>query len=369
MRPLRRLIPLGGLVALASCAGLAACGGSGSRSTHVAIRAGGVAEQLREPADRPAVVARVGPYTITEAALARAMRAKLDSAPAAERLVAPDFTACVGHLKEESTARGEAALGPAQLRRECRARYERTLQTVLDGLISDDWLIGAARELGAQIGAARDLGAQIGAARRLGAPVDGRSLEKSPGLAYEAIRRAVRASVRPATRAQVADYYARHRFQYLLAGERDVRIARTETQAEAARARAELASGRSFASVVRTLRARQADFSREGLVMGLRPHVYGEPNLDQAIFTARRGVLTGPMRTWFGWFVFEVTRVRVQRERPLRDVEASIRRRLTAPAQEQALAAFFKRWRATWRARTDCSPGYVVPDCRQSATS
>jgi hypothetical protein len=38
-----------------------------------------------------------------------------------------------------------------------------------------------------------------------------------------------------------------------------------------------------------------------------------------------------------------------------------------APArtEQQVLAEFIKAWRAKWRAKTSCQPGYVVEKCRQ----
>jgi parvulin-like peptidyl-prolyl isomerase len=100
-------------------------------------------------------------------------------------------------------------------------------------------------------------------------------------------------------------------------------------------------------------------------VLELQPHVYGEPKLNRAIFAATPGVLTGPIGTSYGYFVFDVVKIRFEHEQPLREVQASIQRQLARPLQERALAGFIKQWRAKWTARTDCSPGDVVPECRQ----
>jgi foldase protein PrsA len=64
-----------------------------------------------------------------------------------------------------------------------------------------------------------------------------------------------------------------------------------------------------------------------------------------------------------GYYVFEVKRVIPAEQKPLSQVEASIRQTLPAALYQSALGAFVASWRKRWRARTDCEPGYVVSRC------
>ncbi len=323
-------------------------------------------------------MARVGPYTITGATFNRFLSAELSSEPRSEQLIPPDFAACVAHLTTEAAAIGEHSPGPSQLGRECQTRYQTLLQKILDQLISNEWLIGGARELGVPI-SDREVRASLARSQRhyklssearsrrspAGRNLADIMLETRARLAFEAIRRAIKDRVRPITHAQIVSYYKQHRFEYLATAERDLTIARAETEASAAKVKAEIASGKSFASVVRTLRLQQPFNSHEGLVLELQPHVYGEPKLNRAIFAATPGALTGPIGTSYGYFVFDVVKIRFEHEKPLTEVQASIQRQLARPLQEQALAGFIKQWRAKWTAQTDCSPGDIVPECRQ----
>jgi PPIC-type PPIASE domain len=342
-------------VALAVALGLAACSGAGS--TPGVKRASSIHEQrINAASEEPstlagpgAVVARVGSYSITGAMFDPAAQAALRAEPS-EHLAPPQFNACVAQLKAEAVALEEQAAGASQLRGECKKRYQIVLQAVL---ISSEWMIGGARELGASV---NEQGVKASSDT---------ALDEKAKLSAAAIRRAIRDRIGPTTRAQVASYYQQHRFEYLLTGERNLRIARTKTDAEAVKVRAEVTSGKSFASVVSKLPVQQPIDSSDGSVMDLSPHFYGEPNLNQAIFTATPGMIVGPINTWFGYFVFEVTKIVSEQVMPLADVEAAIRRHLVAPLEAQELAAFSKRWSTTWTAQTDCSPGYVVPKCRQ----
>jgi hypothetical protein len=350
--------PLAVVAALALAGGLAACGGGGpvrdgGAPAPVASQASAVAPPLRAPTDPSAVVAQVGPSQITGATIARFMAAEQSSWSASERLVAPDFNACVAHLRSESAARGESPPAASQLRSECQTRYLGLVESSLERLIAEEWVIGAARELGLPINEQAALPTRV-------------------KLASAAIRRAVMGRVRTVTQTQIASYYAHHRYQYLASAQRDVEIARAFTGPSVAKARTEIAAGKSFASVVARLTqegVHPTAFTLEGLGMEVRPHEWGEPNLMEAIYAAKPGVLSEPVNTWYGWFVFRVTRIRFEHETPLADVQASIRRQLQDPPQERALAAFIKQWRSTWRARTVCSPGDVVAECRQSKGS
>jgi hypothetical protein len=330
--------------AVVAALALAGCGAG--KPARVAASPSDPAVLSDAPPGTAAVIARVGPYSIEGATLSRALQAALADEPASERPVPPAFAACVAHLRGEAAASGERARTAPQLRGECETRYREALQMALDRLIADDWLIGGAHELGVPVSG-------------------GVGLEAGAPLAAAAIRKALAQRVKPIARAAIASYYERHQFQYLAAGKRDLEIARVKTQVGAAKVKAEIESGKSFATVVKGIPLGQPIDSTDGLVLGLSPDSYGEPNLNEAIFTAAPGVLTGPIDTWFGWFVFKVTKVLLDREQPLAAVEAAIRRRMLSQERHAALATFLKRWRASWAARTDCSAGYVVADCRQ----
>jgi hypothetical protein len=291
----------------------------------------------------------VGSYPITAAMVQRVMRVEQASEPSPEQLVPPAFAACVTHLRAEATTNGISAPNGSQLRGECQTRYLETLHTAASRLIWDEWLIDGARELGVPVSSS----------------AVSSSLETAARLASTAIHTAIDERVTPITPAQIASYYAQHRFDYLTTSKRDIKIVRTTSSASAAKARAELEAGESFATVEKQQPVHQPLDSSEGLVLNLTPHFYGEPNLNQAIFTTRPGILIGPVYTWAGDFVAEVARVVAEHEKPLAQVRASIRELLERPLQERALAAFESRWRATWAAHTNCSPEYVMPDCRQ----
>jgi PPIC-type PPIASE domain len=92
-----------------------------------------------------------------------------------------------------------------------------------------------------------------------------------------------------------------------------------------------------------------------------------ERPLAKAVFRAPLHRLRGPVRTQFGYYVFEVVRVRPRSVMPVARQRALIRARLIIEAQQATLDAFVTAFEAKWRARTMCAPAYTwEPDCVNS---
>ena len=62
-----------------------------------------------------------------------------------------------------------------------------------------------------------------------------------------------------------------------------------------------------------------------------------EKALDEAIFEAKKGKLTGPVKTQFGYYVFEVTKVTPAKQQTLEQSKASIKQILASQNQQKAL--------------------------------
>jgi hypothetical protein len=372
---------------LAGVGGVAACGGGGStgKSASVGDPHGGAAEASGPATDPNRVAARVGGSVITAGMLDRWMKSVVRTEP----LVPPRFSACVARLQATggtpgaAPATGAAKPSEAQLKASCEQSYQELRVLALDRYIAGDWVIGGARELGVAIGgqALQRRLAAIGnkhfhtqAAYESYLAKSGRTAADvtfltETELDSDAIRSAFKQRVGPITPARVRDYYEQHKSAYLLVESRNLAIAAARTRAQASAVKRRVASGASFASVVRGLSWAQPVGSNEGLVTGLLSGYYKESALNEAIFRARPGVLTGPVKTVIGYYVFKVKKINHAVQKPLAAVAPSIKATLPAVLAQEALVNFIKRWRAKWTPRTDCSPEYVIPKCRQFKTS
>jgi foldase protein PrsA len=181
-----------------------------------------------------------------------------------------------------------------------------------------------------------------------------------------------------AATAEVSSYYTEHPQQFTTPAGRAVRIIRTATAASAATAKRELLAGKSFAQLAKELSAiGQPITARHGEVANMKPHLFLEQALNDAIFSAHLGRIYGPIKvtahhktiapeTNSGYFIFEVRALVPAHRTPLYEVKSALAKQLTQQQKSQNLAAFVKAYRSRWKARTDCRPGYVLTWlCRQ----
>ena len=88
-----------------------------------------------------------------------------------------------------------------------------------------------------------------------------------------------------------------------------------------------------------------------------------ETRLDEALFEAPLGKLSGPVQTPFGWYVFEVTKSRRGSAQTLEQAKPTIEQLVVAERRQKRLSEFTDKFRAKWRARTECRAEYLMPDC------
>jgi foldase protein PrsA len=165
------------------------------------------------------------------------------------------------------------------------------------------------------------------------------------------------------TQAQITKYYDENKSKYGTPEKRDVRIVLTKTEAAANSAKKEVESGKSFASVAKKDSIDPTSKANGGL---LKEVVKGEEEkaLDAAIFSASKNVLGGPVKTPFGYYVYEVVSVTAGTQEPLSKVQSTIKQQLIATGQQSALSKFVKDFKKKWLEKTECRSGYVVADCK-----
>jgi hypothetical protein len=372
---------------VAAVVAVAACGGGGQshstgQSTGATVAATPTTE-VSTPSTTPSgIVAQIGHSVITTAAFDHWLGIELQTAHAV--LVPPSFSSCVARAKASganpTSSSSQKPPSAEELRRACAQRYQLLREEALELLIVDYWVIGAARELGVDetpkmiahelvvlkttyYPTEAKFRAFLASTRQTVADV---LLDKHVDYDGEAIRAAIRKSVGVVNAARVARYYDEHKSStYLIKQQRDVEIAAMGSVAEAMKVKREIQAGRSFESIAKTLKGPQPFRAEGGTVLGLEPGLYKQTNLNDAIFTAKPGVLVGPIKTTLGYYVLRVKAIHPPRQIPLSQVAATINASLPTELYDSALAAFVERWRAAWLGKTSCSPGYVVRKCKQ----
>ena len=157
------------------------------------------------------------------------------------------------------------------------------------------------------------------------------------------------------TEAEVAKYYNEHKSTYGQPEKRDLRIVLTKTEAAAKQAKSEIESGKSFASVAKSKSIDPTSKDSGGELPGV---VKGEEQkaLSEAVFAAKQGVLTGPVKTPFGYYIFEV---KSTARRPSRLWRRSRRRSSSSSSRPDSSVAeqFIKEFQKKWKAKRNAVPG------------
>jgi foldase protein PrsA len=163
--------------------------------------------------------------------------------------------------------------------------------------------------------------------------------------------------------AQVRAYYEKNKQRFAQPERRDLRIVLTKTEARAEQAKKALDSGDSWTAVAKKYSTDQASKGQGGKLPAVAKGQQ-EKALDDAVFGAARGKISGPVKTQFGYYVFEVEKVTKASQQTLQQASPTIKQLLASENQQKALDTFVKDFRKTWRDKTECREGYTTPDCK-----
>ncbi len=292
----------------------------------------------------------------------------------------PSYTACIAHLEATAPkpAKGQSKPTSAALKTQCEQQYTALKQQVLGFLISSDWVIGEASDQGVKV-SDTEVTKQFNQIKNQQFPreADLQKFLASSGqtisdlllrvklnmLSQKIEQKITKNATKKPSQSEIAAYYEQHKSQYGQPERRNILVVLTKTQAQAETAKGEISSGTSFASVAKQKStdpvSKAAGGSLTGVVKGQE-----EKALDEAIFAAKLNVLGGPIKTPFGYYIYEVKKTLPSSQQTLAQVQSSVQQQLTAQKQQKALSAFVAGFRKKWTARTECRTGYVMQDCK-----
>jgi foldase protein PrsA len=291
----------------------------------------------------------------------------------------PKYTACIAAGKAAAKpAKGETPPTETQLKKNCEEQYKTLKQEVLGFLISSSWVAGEAKSLGVKV-SDKEVKKQFEKIKNQQFPkaAEFEKFLKSSGqtvsdlllrvklnMLSQKIQQKIAKEGSKVTPEQIRKYYNENPTRFGTPETRDANSVLTKTEADAKKAKQEIESGKSFPSVAKRVSidptAKKTGGKLTGIVKGNETKA-----LDTALFSAKKGVLSGPVKTPFGYYVFEVLTIKQGAHRTLQQVEATIKSQLKAQHQQAALTKFVKDFKKKWTSKTDCRAGYVVTDCKQ----
>jgi foldase protein PrsA len=292
----------------------------------------------------------------------------------------PDYKACIAHLQAvtPAPAKGQTAPTAAQLKSQCEQQYKQLQQQVLGFLISSDWVLGEAGSLGVKVSdaEAHKQFAKIKSSQfprpaeyekflaTTGQTTSDLLLRVKLNLLSSKIQEKVAKRKHAVSKAEIEKYYNENKQRFGTPEKRNVELILAKTEAEAKKAKQEVESGTSFASVAKKVSIDPTSKVNGGLLTEV---VKGqqEKALDEALFSAKPNVLSGPLKTAFGYYIYRIKSATPGNQQSLSQAEAAIKSQLTATQSQTALSSFVKEFRKKWMAKTECRSGYVVKDCKQ----
>jgi foldase protein PrsA len=298
----------------------------------------------------------------------------------------PDYKACIAHLQATTPpVKGQPAPTQAQLKAQCEQQYKTLQQEVLGFLISSSWVLGEAESLGVKV-SDKEVHKRFEEVKSQqfpkaaefekflatsGQTVSDLLLRVKLNLLAQRVQQKIAKRKANITHAQIAQYYKENPQRFGQPEKRNLKIILTKTEEAASKAKKEIESGKSWASVAKSASIDPVTKNNGGVLAGV---VKGqeEKSLDSAIFAAKTNVVQGPIKTVFGYYIFEVTSVTPGNQLSLAQAEASIRQQLTATHQQVALTNFVKEFKQKWLAKTECVASYggvplaqAIQDCKE----
>jgi foldase protein PrsA len=331
----------------------------------------------------PNGVAKIGDSVITKDQFNHWLNAAAhgSSAPGSTVVVPdpPDFTKCVANQAKQPVPKGAKKPTNAQLKTQCQQQYDALKQQVMQFLVSAEWIQQEAKNQKVTVSSA--------AVQKQFADQKKQSFQKDADykkflansgmteadlifrVKLDVISNDVRNKVIKGkdnvTDAQVASYYNKNKQRFAQPERRDLLVVLTRTKAKADQAKAALSSGQSWASVAKKFSIDQASKAQGGKLPGVAKGQQ-EKAFDTAIFSAKQKATTGPIKTQFGFYVFQVTKVTPASQQTLAQTKETIKNLLKSQNQQKALNDFVKNFRADYKKKTKCSKSYVIPDCNNA---
>jgi foldase protein PrsA len=294
----------------------------------------------------------------------------------------PTFTRCIASLRAQSRpARGQPAPTDVTLRAQCRQQNEALVQQTMGTLIQNIWIEKEAEAQDVSVTDA-DVRRQLDQTKRQSFPTEKayqRFLRQSGMTQADvlervriqalaaALTRKIQNSAAPVTDAQIQSYYNRNRAQFAVPERRDVQLILTKTEAQANAAKSAVQNGTSWAAAAKQYSTDAASKATGGELRGVSQGQQDRA-FDQAAFRAKKGVIVGPVKGQFGYYVLRVAAITPADQTPLSQARAQIRALLQQQGAQTKMSTFIRDFQNRWRGKTTCREGYVVQLCKNAPT-
>jgi foldase protein PrsA len=330
----------------------------------------------------PGAVAKVGDTEITQEQfdkwLGIATKGQAQGGQATE-LDAPEFTKCVAAKKKAPAPSGQAKQTDAALKKQCKTEYETIKSQVMRFLIQAEWVTQEAEKRNVEVKPAQ-LQKTLEDQKKQAFPTEKayKTYLKTSGMTEADILFRVKLNelqtkltqdvtedAKKVSDADVQEYYEKNQKRFAQPERRDLLIVLTKTEAKADAAKAALDSGQPWKQVVKQYSIDETTKAQGGKLAAVAKGQQDKA-LEDAVFAASKGEVEGPVKTQFGWYVFEVEKITPASQQSLEQSRDTIKNLLRSQRQQKTLDAFIKDFREEYKDETNCSDDYRVAECKNA---
>ena len=299
-----------------------------------------------------------------------------------EEVVVPDppsYSKCSAAKAQQKVPKGVPKPKPEDLKEQCKQEYEGLRDQTMQFLVSAQWLIQESEKRNIEA-SDKEIQDSFEQQKKQSFPKekDYQKFLETSGQTEEDLLYRVRLSVltnklqqsiikdegKP-TDAEIEEYYNENKERFAQPETRDLLVVLNPKKEKADAARKAIESGQPWAKVAKQYSTDDASKSQGGKLPNVTKGQQ-EKAFDTAIFDAKKGEVTGPVKTQFGYYVFRVTKVTPEKQQSLAQVEETIRNLLTSEQQQKALNDFVKDFQEGYKEKTQCAEGYVIEQCENA---
>lgn len=352
-------------VALSLSFVLASCGSSGPGASDVAVVDGNPIS--KETLDKGVAVAQ---YLQGQAVATGSVIVPVPDPP--------EFKKCIVQMRASLQQPGKTAVLPSdrQLKGACSSQYDSVKNQVMSSLLRAKWFALEADELNVKVSDS-EVNQLVKAfkANSFGRPADyQRYLSRTHQTAADVqanqrnvlieqkVNLKAAGNIKPPSAAAVRAYEAKNRSKLVSPETRDLDIILTTTKAKAQAALTAIENGMSYATASTKFADVPGFASTKGRIISLTPQI-GDKALVKAVFSSPAGKRIGPVQIGPGWTVFQVTKITPGGDGGSQGRLDKAEVLLISENQQKATLFRQEAFTEKWRALTECSAGFVVPEC------
>ena len=290
-----------------------------------------------------------------------------------------DYAKCIAAKRKTTPApaKGQPKVTDAALKTQCKQEYDQLRNQVLQLLISFKWIQGEAAAMDVKVTDA-EVKKSFAEQKKQSFPKDEdyKKFIATSGqteadilqrvkldLLSNKIRDKVVKGKDTVSDKAIADFYNKNKARFAQPEKRDLRVVLTKGKADAEKAQAALDSGESWTKVAKQYSIDDTSKAAGGKLPAQAKGTL-DKELDDAVFSAKKGELVGPVKTQYGYYVFTVTDVTEASQQTQAEAKETIKQTLQSQNQQTALDKFVKDFTARWKEKTECSEGYKTSDCK-----